>query len=92
MELVHLILFDVVIHIWQRVRIMKLIMQFFSNFLLLYLSWVQIFSEAACSQTPSFYVRPLMLETKFQTNKKPQAEDRALRNNIIPLSSCCLTS
>jgi hypothetical protein len=29
---------------------------------------VQIFSSAPCSQTPSVYVHPLMLETKFRAH------------------------
>jgi hypothetical protein len=39
-----------------------------------FLLYVQIFSSAPCSQTPSIYVLPLMWETKFYTNTKQQVK------------------
>jgi hypothetical protein len=37
-------------------------------------SWVQKFSYAPCSQTPSIYVLPLMWETRFHTHTKQQVK------------------
>jgi hypothetical protein len=37
-------------------------------------SFLQIFSSATCSQTPSVYVPPILLETKFRTRTKLQAK------------------
>jgi hypothetical protein len=44
-----------------------------SNLLSLHLSLFKIFSSAHCSLTPSVYVPPSMLETKFYTHIEPQA-------------------
>jgi hypothetical protein len=33
-----------------------------------------MFFSAPCSQTPSFWILPLVLETKFHTHTKPQVK------------------
>jgi hypothetical protein len=48
----------------------KLCIISFSAFLLLPPSHVQKFSSAPCSQSPSLYSHPLILETKFHTHAK----------------------
>jgi hypothetical protein len=44
----------------------------FSRLTLLTPPWVQMFSSAPCSQTPSVYVLPPMPETKFHAQEKLQ--------------------
>jgi hypothetical protein len=67
----HLIVLQLIILIilWRRVQITKLlIMEFFSSLLSIHPSLVKIFSSAPCSQTPSAYVSPLVSETRFRTH------------------------
>jgi hypothetical protein len=60
-------------YIWRSVHIMKLLLrQLFSNHLLFYPSWVQIFYSTPRCQTPSVYFLPLISgSTSNNTNLFP---------------------
>jgi len=69
----HLILLDLITQYFGRVQVMKLHCAVFLSLLLLFPSWVQIFSSPF-SQTPSIYAPSLVWEMEFHTHTKQQVK------------------
>jgi hypothetical protein len=72
---------------WRRVQIMQLHLRTFPHLPNNHPSIVQIFSLASCSQTPSVYAPPLMLEINFYTHTEPEPNYSFVYFNYIVFES-----